>query len=83
MSNFSFLNTPEWLFLFESATQAEKLVNTDARAACFHARRSLELAVNWLYRHEAALRAPYQDNLSARIHEPTFRQSLEIGRAHV
>ena len=76
MSNFSFLNTPEWLFLFESATQAEKLVNTDARAACFHARRSLELAVNWLYRHEAALRAPYQDNLSARIHEPTFRQSL-------
>lgn len=34
----------------------------------------MELLVNWLYRFEASLRLPYQDNLSALIHEPTFKQ---------
>ncbi|WP_413904894.1 DUF4145 domain-containing protein, partial [Candidatus Skiveiella danica] len=40
----------------------------------FYARRTLELAVDWLYKHDRALRLPYQDQLSALIHEPTFRQ---------
>lgn len=76
MSNFAFLNIPEWGFLFESAAKAEALANTDARAACFYARRTLELAVAWLYKHDKALRLPYQDNLSALIHEPSFRQTV-------
>ena len=76
MSNFAFLNIPEWSFLFESAAKAEALANTDARAACFYARRTLELAVAWLYKHDKALRLPYQDNLSAQIHEPSFRQTV-------
>lgn len=76
MSNFAFLRLPEWAFLFESAIKAEELANTDARAACFYARRALELAVAWLYTHDRSLRLPYQDNLSALIHEPTFRQTV-------
>ena len=76
MSNFAFLDHPEWLFLFESATNAEELANTDARASCFYARRTLELAVAWLYKHDPALRLPYQDTLSALIHDPTFRQTV-------
>lgn len=76
MSNFAFLHQPEWAFLFESASKAEELANTDARASCFYARRSLELAVAWLYKHDNSLRLPYQDNLSALIHEPTFRQTV-------
>lgn len=76
MSNFAFLHLPEWAFLFESASKAEELANTDARASCFYARRSLELAVAWLYKHDNSLRLPYQDNLSALIHEPTFRQTV-------
>lgn len=76
MSNFAFLNHPEWSFLLESARKAEELAKTDARGSCFYARRTLELAVAWLYKHDRGLRLPYQDNLSALIHEPTFRQTV-------
>ena len=73
VSNFIFLQA-EWPLLHESATRAESLAHVDARAACFYARRTLELAVAWLYKHDRGLRLPYQDNLSALIHEPTFAQ---------
>ncbi len=76
MSNFAFLSLPEWTFLFESASKAEELANSDARASCFYARRTLELGVAWLYKHDTSLKLPYQDNLSALIHEPTFRQTV-------
>jgi type I restriction enzyme R subunit len=72
MSNFTFLQ-PEWPDLHDAACKAEALAYPDARAACFHARRALELLVHWLYKHDAALKPPYQDNLGALIHEPTFR----------
>ncbi|MFZ1538895.1 MAG: DEAD/DEAH box helicase family protein [Chromatiaceae bacterium] len=74
-SNFDFLRA-EWPGLLELATQTERLATTDARASCFYARRTLELAVAWLYKHDRALRLPYQDNLSALIHEPSFRQTI-------
>ena len=75
MSNFAFLAT-EWPSLAESAEKAEGLVYSDPRAACFYTRRTLELAVHWLYKNDAALKLPYQDNLSALIHEPTFRNAV-------
>ena len=49
-------------------------MHVDHRASCFYARRTLELAVNWAYKHDADLRLPYQDKLSALIHEPSFKQ---------
>jgi type I restriction enzyme R subunit len=75
MSNFSFLQ-PEWSLLFEAASKAEGMANSDARASCFYARRGLELAVAWLYKYDPVLKLPYQDHLSALIHEPTFRQTV-------
>ena len=48
----------------------------DPRAACFYARRTLEVAVEWLYKSDPALKLPYQDNLSALIHEPTFKAAV-------
>ena len=48
MSNFTFLQ-PEWSFLYEAASKAEGMAKTDARTSCFYARRTLELAVSWLY----------------------------------
>ncbi|QPK63240.1 DEAD/DEAH box helicase family protein [Methylomonas sp. LL1] len=74
--HFAFLQSPEWLFLSEPATKAEELANTDPRASCFYARRSLEMAMAWLYKHDSSLRLPYQDHLSALIHEPSFRQTV-------
>lgn len=75
MSNFAFLQS-EWSLLFEAATKAEGLANADARAACFYTRRTLELAVAWMYAHDTSLRRPYQDNLSAFIHEPSFKATV-------
>nr|WP_314625327.1 DEAD/DEAH box helicase family protein [uncultured Janthinobacterium sp.] len=75
MSNFAFLQS-EWSSLYGSATKAEAMANTDARTSCFYARRTLEQAVDWLYKHDKSLRLPYQDHLSALIHEPSFRASV-------
>jgi hypothetical protein len=72
MSNFAVIQS-EWSTLFGAASKAEGMANTDARTSCFYARRTLELAVDWLYKHDPALRLPYQDHLSALIHEPTFK----------
>ncbi|MCC7134493.1 MAG: DEAD/DEAH box helicase family protein [Gemmatimonadales bacterium] len=74
MSQFSFLQR-EWAAIFEAASKAEVAVHADPRTACFYARRALELAVCWAFKHDAGLRLPYQDNLSALIHEPSFKQT--------
>jgi type I restriction enzyme R subunit len=74
MSQFAFLQS-EWPAVFEAAGKAEAAVHADPRTACFHARRALELVVAWLYKHDEALRLPYQDNLSALIHDPSFKQA--------
>lgn len=75
MSNFAFLQ-PEWPIFFEAASKAEGLANTDSRASCFYARRTLELAVAWMYANDSSLRRPYQDNLNAFIHEPSFKGTV-------
>ena len=74
MSNFSFL-AAEWPDVHEAAARAEAAVHPDPRTACFYARRALELAVHWAFKHDPALKLPYQDNLSALIHEPTFKKA--------
>ncbi len=74
MSQFAFLER-EWSAVFDAAARAEAAVDADPRTACFYARRALELAVSWAYKHDAALKLPYQDNLSALIHEPSFKQT--------
>lgn len=73
-SNLDFLRA-EWPEVFEAAVRAEALALGDPRAACFYARRTLELAVAWVYKNDASLRLPYQDHLSALIHEPTFKKA--------
>ena len=73
MSQFTFLQG-EWAAVFEAASKAEASVHADPRTACFYARRALELAVSWAYKHDASLKLPYQDSLSALIHEPSFKQ---------
>jgi type I restriction enzyme, R subunit len=75
MSNFTFLQS-EWPEIFEASSKAEGLAYPDARAACFYARRTLEIAVRWMYSHDSTLKLPYQEHLSALIHEPTFRTSV-------
>ena len=40
-------------------------------------RRALELAVKWVYAYDSDLTVPYQDNLSALIHNHTFKSILD------
>ena len=74
MSQFAFLQH-EWAAVFDAAARAETAVHADPRTACFYARRALELAVSWAYKHDASLKLPYQDNLSALIHDPSFKEA--------
>src|SRR4051794_29799473 len=71
-SNFAFLRE-EWPAVHEAASKAEAAAKADPRTACFYARRALELAVAWVFKSDPSLRLPYQDNLSALIHEPSFK----------
>src|SRR5579872_3185784 len=75
MTNFGFLRI-EFALLYADAQKAEACVIPDPRTACFYARRTLELAVTWLYKSDASLKLPYQDNLSALLHEPTFKTTV-------
>src|SRR5258706_796906 len=74
MSQFAFLQR-EWSAVSDAAGKAEAAVHADPRTACFYARRALELAVAWAYKHDAAFKLPYQDNLSALIHDPSFKEA--------
>ncbi|WP_068466694.1 DEAD/DEAH box helicase family protein [Candidatus Protochlamydia phocaeensis] len=75
MSNFAFLPS-EFRALKESAIKAESYIMDDPRAACFHARFTLEAIIHWLYRHDASLRMPYDQSLGALLHEPSFQNLL-------
>ncbi len=75
MSQFVFLRS-EFPEVHDAAHRAEALANSDPRAACFYARRTLELAVSWAYEHDSGLQLPYREDLSALIHEPTFRNTV-------
>jgi type I restriction enzyme, R subunit len=82
---FAFLQ-PEWPAVYEAASKAADAVYPDSRTACFYARRGLELAAAWAYKHDDSLRLPYQGNLSALIHEPTFKATAGeavFGKARV
>ena len=72
MSQFAFLQ-PEFSPVHDHAQKAESVALSDPRAACFYARLALETAVKWMYERDKALRTPYDEALSALIHEPTFR----------
>jgi type I restriction enzyme R subunit len=72
MTQFAFLQA-EWPLSYEAAHQAEGVVLSDPRTACFQARRALELMVKWLYRHDTSLRSPYQTHLNALLFEGTFK----------
>jgi type I restriction enzyme, R subunit len=75
-SNFLFLEA-EWPALYAEALKAEQNVFADPRAACFYARRTLELAVRWIYDADRSLRPPYKTDLSSMLLEPAFAGVVE------
>jgi type I restriction enzyme R subunit len=72
VGNFTFLRA-EWPELAEEATRAEHNAYSDPRAACFYARRCLELTLAWLYDADSTLKRPYRSDLAPMLFEPTLR----------
>jgi type I restriction enzyme R subunit len=73
VGNFDFVRTA-WPELAEEARLAERSTYADPRVALIYARRTLELTVHWLYKADASLRAPYKDDLSSMLFEPSFKR---------
>ncbi|MBJ7579365.1 DEAD/DEAH box helicase family protein [Devosia sp. MC532] len=72
MSNFAFL-ADEFPEIFALAKEAERHGLSAPGAAAIYARKTVEVAVHWLYKHDASLRFPYETNLAALTHEPSFK----------
>ena len=77
-TNFEFIKN-NWSEIFKEALEAEKHVYTAPRTSAFYARFTLELVVYWLYENDRDLKMPYEQTLSAMIHEQKFRRNLAQG----
>lgn len=76
-ANFAFL-AQEFPHAAEGATLAERSINGDPRASCFHARHTLEQLVKRIYKVDKRLASPRVTNLDGYMNEPTFA----FGRFH-
>ena len=78
MGNFAFLALKTEYKLFASAAIEAEKVYASAPAMCaVGCRKALELAVKWVYAADDTIDMPYKDNLSALIHEPSFRFAVD------
>lgn len=77
-SNFSFLSD-QWSFLQEDAQRVESYALRDPRSAAFYARRTLELALKWLYDNDTKLDRPYEQNLASMLYEESFKKLVKRG----
>ena len=81
---FGFLGA-EFPVLAAEASLAERMALANPRYACFSARRVVELALRWAFDNDKALRAPYERQVSAMLHEASFKrlagdQVFDLGR---
>lgn len=74
MSNFAFL-AAEFPAVHEAAVEAERQAGVSPTAAAFFAGKTVEVAVKWAFKNDPGLKLPYQDNIAALLHEPTFRRA--------
>ena len=72
---FDFLK-PEFPEIREGAVKAGAAALSDPRTACFHARWTIEQAIRWAFTHDRSLGAPYDDRVSALLHDPPFMQLI-------
>lgn len=73
MSKFDYL-AQEFPAIHETALAAERHAGSVPRTAAFHAERTVEIAVKWAFRNDPGLSLPYQDNIAALLHEPSFKR---------
>jgi type I restriction enzyme R subunit len=74
MSNFAFL-AAEFPTVHEAEVEAERQAAVSPTAAAFFAGKTVEIAVKWAFKSDPNLKLPYQDNIAALLHEPSFRRA--------
>ncbi|HRD59338.1 MAG TPA: DEAD/DEAH box helicase family protein [Nocardioides sp.] len=79
MSNFDFVKT-SLPAVHADCVRAESYLSSDPAAACFYSRRAVEQLVGHLY-DVMGLRAPYQNDLAARINDAAFKAKVGTGIA--
>lgn len=79
MSNFAFLNQPNWQQIYIDARLAENYVLSDPRAALLYGRRTVEMIVDWLYTYDPDFDDPYAENLYQRLAARPFRDNVPYG----
>lgn len=78
MSNFDFLRQNKIFNHFsENCIKAENSIGFDTATCSILCRKALELAVKWLYANDNDLRIPCQNNLSALVHDITFKNIID------
>ena len=78
MSNFDFLKQDKIFNNFsEACCEAEHGIGLNTVTCSILSRRALELTVKWLYANDNDLRIPYNDNLSALVHDITFKNIID------
>ena len=78
MSNFDFLKQSKIFNNFsEACCEAENGLGLNTVTCSILCRRALELGVKWLYANDNDLRIPYNDNLSALVHDITFKNIID------
>lgn len=78
MSNFNFLKQNKIFNNFsESCIEAENGIGLNTVTCSILCRRALELGVKWLYANDNDLKIPYQNNLSALVHDITFKNIID------
>lgn len=78
MSNFEFLKKNKIFSNFsDAACEAENGIGLNTVTCSILCRRALELGVKWLYANDNDLTIPYQDNLSALVHDITFKNIID------
>ena len=77
-TNFDFLKFKKEFESFGvSSIEAEKSLAISPANCAILSRRAAELAVKWMYSFDNDLKVPNPDNISALIHEQTFRQIID------
>ena len=78
MSNFDFLKQNEIFKSFSQACcEAENGLGLNTVTCSILCRRALELGVKWLYANDNNLKVPYNENLSALVHDITFKNMVD------
>jgi type I restriction enzyme R subunit len=58
------------------AVKARAAALSDPRTSCFYARWTIEQVIRWSFTHDRSLPRPYDDRVSALLHDPAFMKLI-------